>query len=71
VKKENYTAAILILHIKYTADSIIDVPTSHLKSDYSSEKLLQLKYSIKIIRNCLEIEYTTASKIPKLIHCSW
>jgi hypothetical protein len=49
VNKENYTDATVIIHIKYTADFIIDVPTAHLKSDYSSEQLLQVKvFCLKI-----------------------
>ena len=43
--KENYIDVTVIVHMKYTAHFIIDVPTACLQSDYSSEKFYKLKYS--------------------------
>ena len=48
--KENHIDATVIVHIKYTADFIIDVPIACFKSDYSREKFYKLKYSIKTLK---------------------
>lgn len=48
--KENYIDATVIVHIKDTADFIIDVLTACFESDYSSVKFYKLKYSVKILK---------------------
>jgi hypothetical protein len=50
VDKENYIDATVIVHIKYTADLIIDVSITCFESDYYREKFYKLKYSIKILK---------------------
>jgi hypothetical protein len=51
----------------YTSDFIIDeTPTACYKADYWSEKLL--KYSVKIMGDCVEKQGAVTSQITKSMH---
>jgi hypothetical protein len=41
------------------------------KSDYSCEKLVKLKYRVKIMGHCVERKDATASEVPTLMNCSY